>query len=829
MPAGLIENYNLAAGRYDEMLNAEGGARAHWSAFVSRLEGMPAATLLRRAQFVRDAIDSDGVTYNVYNDPKGVRRPWELDLLPLVVDAGEWADLAAALSQRSRLMNAILADLYGPQHLLRESLLPTALVFGQHAFQWACQGVRPPGGVFLHLYAADLARAPNGQWWVIADRTQGPSGAGYGLQNRITLSRTFPDAFRQLQVRPLADFFRTLQDGLARLAPCSDDSPLVVLLTPGPYNETYFEHAFLARYLGFPLVEGQDLTVRHDEVYLKTLRGLRRVHAILRRLDDDFCDPLELRADSALGIPGLLSAARAGKVLIANALGSGVLESAAIMGFLPAISRRLLGEELAIPSVATWWCGEAPALEYVLEHLDELVIKAAFPSMRMESVFGHELKGDSRRRMIERITAQPHAYVAQEWVRLSQAPVWSRRHEGRLMPRSVGLRMFSVAGPDGTYSVMPGALTRVAPREGMEVISMQRGGFSKDTWIPAEGQLANRSSLLKSRLGVMDLVCGGSDIPSRVGENLYWMGRYAERLEASTRLLRAALQRVANSEVEASNTLPLLLAACERTGVLPPEDEEAEPERLEARLLATIFRPELPGSVSSNLRALSASANQVRERLSSDNWHALNLLGQLAESPSQTIGQALNALDRIMLSCISLAGFAMDDMTRDEGWRFLVLGRRVERLAGLAALIGGLLRAPADEREASLEWLLEVANSIVTYRARYRRTPELLPVVHLLVFDESNPHAVAMQVLVIERYLRRIAHELGTERHDGLWEQRARLQSFDLTRLEADHCNEDCIELADLLDDVSASAYRLSDHVHRRFFVHTARPDVVGA
>lgn len=276
MPAGLIDSYPLAVDRYDEMLAAPGKPRAHWQRFADRLTALPDEAMNRREQFVRSAIEADGVTYNVYSDPKGVKRPWELDMLPLIIDADEWARLGAAVAQRARLFNAMLADLYGERRLLTEGLLPPALVFGQHGYEWPCLGVQPPAGIWLHSYAVDLARAPDGQWWAIADRTQGPSGAGYALQNRIIISRTFPDAFRELQVQPLAGFFRSIQDSLARLAPTDGEAPLCVLLTPGPYNETYFEHAFLARYLGFPLVEGQDLTVRDDTVYLKTLRGLRR-------------------------------------------------------------------------------------------------------------------------------------------------------------------------------------------------------------------------------------------------------------------------------------------------------------------------------------------------------------------------------------------------------------------------------------------------------------------------------------------------------------------------------------------------------------------------
>ena len=820
MPAGLIDSYPFAADRYDEMLAAPGKPRAHWQAFADRLTGFPDEAMSRRADFVRGAIEADGVTYNVYTDPKGTKRPWELDMLPLIVGAGEWEQLGAAVTQRARLLNAILADLYGPRQLLTEGLLPPALVFGQHGYKWPCLGVQPPAGIWLHSYAVDLARAPDGQWWAIADRTQGPSGAGYALQNRIIVSRTFPDAFREMQVQPLAGFFRSIQDSLARLAPTDGEAPLSVLLTPGPYNETYFEHAFLARYLGFPLVEGQDLTVRDDTVYLKTLRGLRRVHAILRRLDDDFCDPLELRVDSALGIPGLMGAIRAGRVLMANQVGSGFLESAAVLGFLPPICERLLGEPLMMPSVASWWCGEEPALEYVLEHLDELVIKPAYASMRMDAVFGHELKGDSRRRMIERIVAQPHAYVGQEWVRLAQAPVWNRK----LTPRSVGMRVFAAATPDG-YTVMPGALGRVAPRAGMEVISMQRGGLSKDTWVRADGPVV-RTSLLKRRLGVIDLVCGGADVPSRVGENLFWMGRYAERCEASARLLRTALARVSSSDPETELRLSGLLAAARRTGVLPEPDADAtDSPSLEQELLAALTDADQPGSVAANLRALAYSAGHVKERLSSDNWHALNHLEQLLSRPVNTVDQALSAIDQVMLSCISLAGFAMDDMTRDDGWRFLILGRRIERLAGLSALVSVPMEPHVRERERMFEWLLEAANSIVTYRARYRRVPELLPLVHLLVFDTTNPHSVGFQVDALQRYLGRTARELGHPYPSLMIDPLARrLADFDLTRFEADDCDLAVRTLRTLLAEAEDAAGHLSEDVHRRFFTHTVRP-----
>jgi uncharacterized circularly permuted ATP-grasp superfamily protein/uncharacterized alpha-E superfamily protein len=836
MKNGLLSLYTPSDSRFDEMVDDARAPRAHWQPFLTHLAGMPAETLQTHSQFINDSIASDGVSYNVYADPKGASRPWELDVLPLILPAAQWRVIAAAVAQRARLLNAVLGDLYGPQTLLADGLVPPALVFGQRSFLWPAHGVLPPEGMSVHLYAADLARSPDGRWWVLADRTRGPSGAGYALQNRMTLARAFPDALRELLVEPLAPFFRAFQDTLYRLSPAHGETPLAVLLTPGPLNETYFEHSFLARYLGFPLVEGQDLIVRGDRVFLKTLRGLRRVHAILRRLDDDYCDPVELRADSALGIPGLLHAIRAGSVVIANALGTAVLETGAFNGFYPAISERLLREKLAMPSIATWWCGEALALDYVIAHLDELVIKPAYPSIRAEPIFGHSLDAAGRTRLIERMQGQPHAYVAQEWVRLSHSPTWSRERR-RLVPRATTLRVFAVATSDG-YTVMPGGLARVAPREG-DVVSMQWGGSSKDTWMLAD-RAGTWVALPRQKLGVQDVARSAVDIASRTGENLFWMGRYAERCEGLARLLRAALVRHADAASQSGRALQSLTALVERLKVFPPreppskgEDEEptAHPGGAPS-FIAAVVDPSVPGGLAANVLRLHACANQVRERMSTDNWHVFNRLPQRLPGPEATLGAALESLDEITMACVSLAGFALDDMTRDESWQFLLLGRRLERLAHLTGMLGHLLGLTAMERADALEWLLEAANSIVTFRARYRRAPELLPVLHLVVFDETNPHAVAFQLRELSVTLERIAAEVGGEvvgDVQGLCADALCNASLVGFESEAnDVVEEACTDLAMLLGRIERAALGVSDRVQRRFFTHAETPAPLG-
>lgn len=844
MPRTLLSIYPKNTDRFDEML-AEGGAlRPSWQAFFDHLLAATPEQMRHRLDYVRRRIQENGVTYNVYADPKGADRPWELDPLPLILSVSEWQEISGAVTQRARLLNALLGDLYGEQNLLKDGTLPPALVYGHNGFLWPCQGVKPPGDTWLHLYAADLARSPDGRWWVIRDRTQSPSGAGYALENRIIVSRVFPEQYRDMGVQHLASFFRSLRDSLSHWAPHDgksdregNDAPLVVLMTPGPYNETYFEHSYLARYLGFPLVEGQDLTVRGECVYLKTLTGLCRVHAILRRLDDDYCDPLELRGDSALGVPGLLQAVRAGKVLVANALGSGLLESAALPGFLPGACEKLLGEPLRMPSVGTWWCGESAALEFTINNLEQLVIKGSFPSQRMEPIFGNQLNDERRKDLIARLRARPLAYVAQELVNFSQAPVWNSADDKHLLPRGVALRVYAAATPQG-YQVMPGGLTRVSAAANARVISMQRGGSSKDTWVLTDEEVS-AFTLLKNAIGVADLVSSGSNLSSRVVENLFWFGRYSERCEDVARLLRVGLSRLVDT---GSETMPALLSTydlCRSLKLLPESaadtagrsKRESVDQRsvlrhdLEAHMLAAINDDEWGDGLAANIRRLLWVGAQVREHFSLDNWHALNRLQhhmQVYCQIGREIGDALAFLDQVLLSSSSLAGFAMDNMTRDDGWRFLIIGRRIERVIFLSNSIGQFLRLESTRARGSIEWLLELTDSIITYRSRYMNQPELLPALDLIVFNEDNPHAVYFQLLDLKQYLDRLCSEPG-EPDDLLNLALSRLRAFDLSRFEGQdfsqcrNCNP-CLELAGLLDEIATAAASLSDRMALRYF-----------
>ena len=596
----------------------------------------------------------------------------------------------------------------------------------------------------------------------------------------------------------------------------------MVLLTPGRFNETYFEHLYLARQLGFPLVEGHDLTVRDATLYLKTLGGLKRVHAVLRRLDDDFCDPLELRTDSALGIPGLLEAVRQGRVLVANALGSGVLESPGLLGFLPQACRRLLGEELALPSLDTRWCGEPQAIEAILAALPDLVIKPAFPGQRCEPLFGHALDGAGLASLGERLRERPPAYVAQRLAQLSQAPVWRDGEAGvGLQSRAIGMRVFAVAARDGRYWVMPGGLTRVASAADAEVVSMQRGGASKDTWVLAERAVGGEP-LRPRLLGVRDLVREDPYLPSRVVENLFWYGRYAERCDDHARLLRVVLSRYVDADGD-EEALRSALALAGGIGLLP---EDGEP--LERRLLRALLDEHWPASLCANLRRLHWAAAQVRGRLSGENWLALLELQRdmQALDPARTdLGEALDFLNRLVMSLAALSGFALDDMTRDDGWRFLMIGRRIERVRFFAESIAAFLEGGSAWDAGALEWLLELGNSGITYRSRYLASPQLVPVLDLLLLHEQNPHSLRFQLQALERSLERLHEEFGAPRERELRTLGERLRGFDLAALEsplfgASGLDEVLFGLARLLRDLAACAGQVSDRLGLRHFAH---------
>ena len=811
-----ISAYTPRPDVFDEMMAAQGSVRPHWAPLMRGIEALGAEGLRERRESARQLLREHGVTYNVYSDGESAERTWELDVVPFVIDPAEWSELEAGLIQRTRLLNLVLADIYGPQQMIEDGLIPPALLHANPGFLRCCHGIRPPRDLFLTMHAIDLTRAPNGRWWVMSDRTQAPSGIGYALENRAILSRFLPDEFRDSQVQRLGGFFSQRRAGLRSLAPWTSE-PNIVLLTSGPFTETYFEHAYLARYLGYPLVEGSDLTVRDRRVFLKTLDGLQQVDVIVRRVDDTWCDPLELRGDSILGVPGLVEAARAGNVAVSNALGTGAVETTALLAFLPALARQLLGEKLLIPNVATWWCGQDSERDYVLGAIHSLVVKRAFVGGHAEPSFGEKLDPADLEGLAARIRENPHAFVSQERVALSTAPVWNG---GALEPRPLILRCFVCATPDG-FAAMPGGLTRVSANADSPIVSSRYGGGSKDTWVRSSSPRGTALPLETSGQPVKpDPVT--AHVPSRLVENLFWLGRYAERLEDTTRILRAALGRIAGEggPVE-EQELAALADWLARSDFLPRRfSRRFAAADLASELRELVFERNRHGSVRAQLGRVGFLTANVRDRLSGDTWRILHQLQ--TEFPAAmsraTPGAILQALHRVIFQLAAFSGMEMENMSRGHAWRFLDIGRRLERAINLVTNVRAILATDTDG--AALPPLLDYTDSAMTYRRRYLAHPELPATLALLLTDEANPRSLAFQFKALGLHFSELPGAGGGGPEETQFHKLASLiAETDVVELITRGAYERA-RLEERLYDLLSGSWKLSDLLSAAYFSH---------
>jgi uncharacterized circularly permuted ATP-grasp superfamily protein/uncharacterized alpha-E superfamily protein len=753
--------YQPLAGHYDELLLPSGGLRPHWQPLFDTLDSLGRKELNRRWEASNRIIRDNGMTFNVHlDDGRGGARPWPFDLLPFIISSAEWANIEKGVAQRARLLNETLADLYGPQRLIKNRILPPEYIYAHPGFLRPCHGLKPPGGHWLHVYAVDLARSPAGAWVALGERTEVPMGAGFALENRLVSAKVLPEAIDASSVRRLARYFRIYQDTLSILAPGRRENPRIVLLSPGPDSETFFEHAFLARYLGYSLVEGADLTVRDRHVYLKTLGGLLPVDLIVRRQESHISDPLEFAGNSVVGIPGLLDSVRAGNVVVVNQLGSGLAESAALAPFAPAVCQELLGEDLLVPSVDTWWCGQKAATDHVLTRLDELVIKLAFPGSKRELQFGRRMSDAQRERLRREIQKRPCRYVAQNQLSLSTVPV--RTAEG-YVPRYAVIRVFAVASGD-SYAVMPGGLARVSSSVDSMDVSVIRGGHSKDIWVIDELGEAPVTLLPKAK-GAIDVSRATFDLPSRVAENLFWLGRYSERVDAGVRLIRAVLPLLSDETTSRSDSdMTGALNFLKEMGYLRLAEAAASPT--DAPLaLARELRSIVTGTTretgfASQVRQLHRVTWLLRDRLSADAWRIINRLeNDFARTPDddRLIRGGLEVmLDRAVMNIASFSGSVMEGMTRGHGWRLLDIGRRLERaLQTIELLRHGLGEGLGDEW-ARIELLLEVADSAITYRSRYLTSLQADLAIDLLLIDEANPRAVAFQLARLREHVEQL-------------------------------------------------------------------------
>lgn len=735
-------------GVYDEMKAADGRIRPPWESCVDAFEGLGAAELQSRWEQGEREIAKNGISYNPHDQEQGLSRPWAFDPIPLTLDEDEWKRIRAGIRQRAALYELVLQDIYGPQKLLKDKILPPDVLFAHPRYYPAYHRSQSADATRLQLYAADLARSPNGRWWVTENRTHAPFGLGYVLENRVMSARFFPNIMRDAHIHRVAPFFAALRESLTELSPGNRENPRTVLWSMGPMSPTYFEDAYLARYLGYTLAEGADLAVRGNRVMLKTLGGLLPVDVLFRRLDDHDCDSVELRSDSPYSIPGLLEVMRSGGVGVANGLGSSLLEAPIIRAFEPVLSRLLLGEELILPTVATWWCGDAKALTYVLEHLNELLVSTAFEGIDTAGIRPARLKQVEKEALIARIKENPEKFVAQETVARSSTPVWEKSGP---VPWRLALRSFAAKSKDD-YCVLHGGLARVSPDPLRLDVAMTSGDRSQDVWIRTSGAV-EETTLLQPPGTTIELKRSGRDLPSRVCDNLFWLGRKVERIESAVRLHRLAT-RASTSEYDAELLTRFLARALNSRNAVPgdaiAEDRPVSLSELQTRLEGSLLDPASTSSLPNMVADAMRLTYTVRDRIAVEMWRSVQRISQESTHLKNNWGRGdtvrLGHLDTLLSGLNGFSGLAAESMTRADGWRFLDLGRRIERALQGCQLLDATLTKPGDDESVSLELLLEIADSIMTYRNRYLATLQPAPVLDLLLTDESNPRSIGFQL-----------------------------------------------------------------------------------
>jgi uncharacterized circularly permuted ATP-grasp superfamily protein/uncharacterized alpha-E superfamily protein len=742
-------DYARLPGIPDEYIGPDGAPRAAWSRFFDAFAALSPADIERRFASADRHLREAGVTYRAPGETDD--RLWPLSHLPLIIDEVDWQQLSTGIAQRAQLLEMVLRDLYGDGKLVADGAVPAAAIAGSNEYLRAVCGVKPPGGRFLHFYAADVGRGPDGRWWVLNDRTQAPSGAGYALENRLVLSRAFSNLYKSLNVERVAPFFEAFRDSLR--ASADRDEPRIGLLTPGAFSETYFEHATLARYLGFLLVEGDDLAVSGDRVHIRTVAGLKRLDVLLRRVDSNFLDPLELDASSHLGVPGLVDVLRKGGVVIANMPGSGVLEARALLGFLPSLCRRLLGENLIMPHIATWWCGQKSAREQVLSRLDDFAIEGAYgravPGFAANGpVLAGELSADDRDRLRSAITHRGIDYVGQELVRLSTTPVWEN---GRITPRPFVLRVFAAATPHG-WTILPGGFCRIAEQADARAVSMGDGARSADVWVVSDKAVPAATLLPAADTVRIRRIAGV--VPSRAADNLFWLGRYLERAEATLRLIRALGTSTRDPSEGTSGGRPTTLHSVERIQrILVTWGATSHATRTNpAKVIAEALQSEEKfGSALSLVRSAQRTATSLRERLSPDAWQIITEMVERLALQVDDDDSVVSAAELTLQELASLAGLAQENMNRAAGWRFFDMGRRAERAINTARFARQFAYDEAGEED--LDMLLTLVDCQITYRSRYLVGPALAPVRDLAVLDPYNPRSVAFQVASLNEHI----------------------------------------------------------------------------
>lgn len=799
---------------YDEFWKAPGVPREHQAELMKYLQsaGPERGAALERAVTAR--ILEQEISFNILGDPDGTTRPWHLDAWPLVMNEQEFGIVSGGMQQRAHLLGELLDDIYGPQRFLAEGLIPSELVFGNPRYFRTVAGLKPLGGHRITLYAADVARTATGVFQVYSDRTAAPTGSGYALENRLVLGQVHSELFRSYRVQKINSFFALVHAALKSLRSNRQTAPRIVLLTPGLQDESSFEHAYLARYLGLDLVEGRDLTVRGDEVFFKTLEGLKKVDVILRRMGDDWCDPLELREDSILGVSGLVAAARAGTVGIVNPLGSGVVEAPAFKAYLDGLQLALHGQPLILPNVPCRWLGDPKHREDVFSSLDQWIFKPAFQERTEAVIVASGLNQSEKVALQKRILSNPQRYVAEQWSERSLSPL--SYQTSQMAPMSI--RLFACrSGND--YHVMPGGLVRLNDNPDGIFLASSTSSTSKDLWIPSKSS-TEPPQLPAMPVQPLVLRRGGVDLPSRLFDDIFWLGRYVERCDNAARLVRAGLEPMITEGSELPRDLADSLAQTIHSLEIVGPVVGAPRPKLERLLMTAVYDLSKPNSIRSALERIRSLTSAVRSRLSRDAWDALRRLSQVLDSRSSsppTVNQALQDVQELIIVLAAVHGIFGSNMVRGHAWMFVEMGRRIEHGVFLLTLIQHMF--PKDSSHLKMATLLNICDSTLTYRSRYLSTFQPAPVADLILTDASNPSSVLFQV----RQLLHCVRLLPGEPRFPLSRAEQRLVVIETHLVTADlekACEEKAEGLRALAEECTNLFWQVSDDLARTYFSH---------
>ena len=825
----LIQEYCAQIKGLDEILDKNGTVKPHWQQLFSNIDAMGLTELGNRGNDILAKLKENGVTYNVYDSSDGSNRPWKLDPIPFLIEQKEWDEISKGLIQRARLLDAIYKDIYGPRNLIKEGILPPQVIYNNVGFSPACFDVKIPADNQLILSAIDFARGPDNRMWVMDSRTQSPSGMGYAIENRSVISKYVPELTEGLALRRLAPFLNKFQSSISGLSTNKNGQPNVVYLTPGPQTETFYEHTFIASHFGYTLVMGDDLMVRNGMVWLKSISGLEKVDVIVRRVDDEYCDPLELREDSHLGVPGLLQAIRLGNVVVLNSPGVNVLENHALLPFMKGACNYFFKEDLILPNIATWWCGQEKELKFVLENLNKLIIKKASGKEHHRSIFTRKLSEKQLSELRLKILANPEQYVAQEESSLRTAPSLVN---GRIEPRLSVSRAFLVS--DGKeYHIMNGGLTRSSSDSNFFVISNQLGGSSKDTWIVSDTpfQSKNRVVINNNKIDFKPAA-----LPSKSAENLFWAGRYCERMLVTTKAIGLVINvlqdNITLGGAPQSDHLDTLLRGLSHTTMYYPGflDEKMISEPYKG-ILEIVRSPKLSSSIINTLRDFLRCVTAVNDKWNHDTRTYINAIESTFSQFDDLNESAPNKIQRVMTRLqsrlFSFYGIFGESFPRDEAYYLFESGKLIERILAQISLMRAVFntKCSANTEKELIEAVLINHNLLVYYRQMYKSFANLETTFDLIILDEKLPYSLSYMLGKLAEYIGQLPNNTYPKRISlaakAILEAQTKIRLADVNTLTV--YDEDDHQLYNL-DALLANTYTLvsgvTDLLSNQYFLH---------